>query len=66
MHQYKNEIRPITHAVFIENYFSDLSDASAVTNEYVENVKGATASMTGFASTYNESVEELTASNNTV
>lgn len=45
---------------------SDLSDASAVTNEYVENVKGATASMTGFASTYNESVEELTASNNTV
>lgn len=45
---------------------SDLSDASAVTNEYVENVKGATASMTGFASTYNESVVELTASNNTV
>ncbi len=45
---------------------SDLSDASAVTNEYVENVKGASASMTGFADTYNKSVEDLTTSNNTV
>lgn len=45
---------------------SDLSDASAVTNEYVQNVKGATASMTGFADTYNKSVEDLTQSNHTV
>ncbi len=45
---------------------SDLSDASAVTNEYVEKVKEATGSMTGFSETYNQSVEELTASNNTV
>jgi len=45
---------------------SDLSDASAVTNEYVEKVKEATGSMTGFSETYNQSVDELTASNNTV
>jgi len=45
---------------------SDLSDASAVTNEYVHNVKNATASMTGFADTYNKSVEDLTQSNVTV
>ncbi len=45
---------------------SDLSDASAVTNEYVSKVKEATGSMTGFSETYNQSVEELTASNNTV
>jgi methyl-accepting chemotaxis protein len=45
---------------------SDLSDASAVTNEYVDNVKQASASMTGFAETYNKSVEDLTESNVTV
>jgi len=45
---------------------SDLSDASAVTNEYVEKVKEATGSMTGFSETYNQSVDELTESNNTV
>ncbi len=45
---------------------SDLSDASAVTNEYVEKVKVATGSMTGFSETYNKSVDELTESNNTV
>ena len=45
---------------------SDLSDASAVTNEYVEKVKVATTSMTGFASTYNESVDQLTESNRSV
>jgi len=45
---------------------SDLSDASAVTNEYVEKVKVATDSMTGFSETYNHSVEELTEANNTV
>ena len=45
---------------------SDLSDASAVTNDYVDKVKGATDSMTGFATTYNESVDQLTESNRTV
>lgn len=45
---------------------SDLSDASAVTNEYVDKVKEATGSMTGFSETYNQSVDELTQSNNTV
>ncbi len=45
---------------------SDLSDASAVTNDYVDKVKEATGSMTGFSETYNTSVDELTASNNTV
>lgn len=45
---------------------SDLSDASAVTNEYVEKVKEATGSMTGFSETYNKSVDELTESNHTV
>jgi DNA repair ATPase RecN len=45
---------------------SDLSDASAVTNEYVDKVKEATGSMTGFSETYNKSVDELTNSNQTV
>ncbi len=45
---------------------SDLSDASAVTNDYVNKVKDATGSMTGFAETYNASVEKLTATNQTV
>ncbi len=45
---------------------SDLSDASAVTNEYVHKVKEATGSMTGFSETYNKSVDELTNSNRTV
>jgi DNA repair exonuclease SbcCD ATPase subunit len=45
---------------------SDLSDASAVTNEYVHKVKEATGSMTGFSETYNQSVDELTSSNRTV
>ncbi|MBN2669795.1 MAG: gliding motility protein GldL [Bacteroidales bacterium] len=45
---------------------SDLSDASAVTNEYVTKVKEATGSMTGFSDTYNSSVEQLTASNKNV
>ncbi len=45
---------------------SDLSDASAVTNEYVHKVKEATGSMTGFSETYNASVEELTNTNKSV
>ena len=45
---------------------SDLSDASVATNDYVNKVKEATGSMTGFSETYNKSVEELTESNNTV
>jgi len=45
---------------------SDLSDASAVTNDYVEKVKGATSSMTNFADTYTSSVEELANTNTKV
>jgi len=45
---------------------SDLSDASAVTNEYVEKVKMATGSMTSFADTYTSSVEELANTNTKV
>ena len=45
---------------------SDLSEASAVTNDYVEKVKGATNSMTSFADTYTSSVEELANTNSKV
>ncbi len=45
---------------------SDLSEASAVTNDYVTKVKEATGSMTGFSETYNASVQQLTATNQTV
>ncbi len=45
---------------------SDLADATVATNDYVQNVKQASSSMTGFADTYNKSVEDLTSANNNV
>ena len=45
---------------------SDLADATVATNDYVQNVKQASSSMTGFAETYNKSVEDLTSANNDV
>ena len=45
---------------------SDLADATVATNDYVTNVKAASSSMTGFADTYNKSVEDLTTANNDV
>ena len=45
---------------------SDLADATVATNDYVTNVKAASSSMTGFADTYNKSVEDLTSANNDV
>jgi methyl-accepting chemotaxis protein len=42
---------------------SDLADATVATNDYVQNVKQASSSMTGFADTYNKSVKELTNAN---